>query len=372
MPNSKKKIIEEIKKFKWKKLPYKKQNWGVWFHSISSYVGRIKPSFAHWIIKSCSKESDIILDPFCGVGTILLESDLLNRKSIGIDLNPYANRICLAKMDRNGLKQELKYLSSIKLKYKSSIKNVPEFVREFYHTKTLKEILELKDKFIKDKKDFLYGCLLGICHGHRSQHLSMRTGYIIPYIPKPKPEIVYKNSIEKLKEKVTRMYKDEIKTKTNIKVFNKDILKIKLKKNLVDLIISSPPYYNTIDYVHANRLRLWFSGVDFDEQKILSKQLIQNRHTYEDKMKLVGSKLFETLKSNGLLVFVLGDVHFSKKNSVNTASVIEKIYNKIGFKTIALINDEIPAERTTIVKFKGQSAIDKKKKKFERILIMSK
>ena len=50
--------------------------------------------------------------------------------------------------------------------------------------------------FLKDNKDFLLGCLLGIVHGHRNQHLSMRTGYIIPYIPKPKPEIVYKNSIE--------------------------------------------------------------------------------------------------------------------------------------------------------------------------------
>ena len=69
-----------------------------------------------------------------------------------------------------------------------------------------------------------------------------------------------------------------------MKVFNKDILDIKFKKNLVNLIISSPPYYNTIDYVHANRLRLWFSGVDFNEQKNLSNHLIQDRYHYEDKM----------------------------------------------------------------------------------------
>lgn len=372
MPKSRKEIIKEIKKFKWKKDPYKKQNWGSSFHSISSYVGRIKPAFAHWIIKSSSNKNDLILDPFCGVGTVLLESDLLNRKSIGIDLNPYANKICLAKIDRKGLQEELDYLSSVNFTYKVNTKKVPQFVKEFYHSKTLKEILELRKKFIKDKKDFLFGCLLGICHGHRPQHLSMRTGYIIPYIPKPKPEIIYKNSIKKLKEKVTRMYKDEIKKKTNIKVLNKDILNTTLNKNLVDLIISSPPYYNTIDYVHANRLRLWFSGVEFDKQKILSKQLIQDRYSYENKMKQVGIKLFKTLKNNGLLIFVLGDVHFSKKNTVNTASVIEKIYNQIGFKKIALINDEIPAAKTTIVKFKGQVAIDKKKKKFERILIMSK
>ena len=152
----------------------------------------------------------------------------------------------------------------------------------------------------------------------------MRTGYIIPYIPKPKPKIEYKNSIVKLKDKVHRMYKDNIKKSSNIKVYKKDILKLTLKENSIDAIISSPPYYNTIDYVHANRLRLWFSGVDFARQKKLSDELIQNRHSYESQMTKVGKKLFKILKKNSLLVFVLGDVHFSKNNTVNTASVIEK------------------------------------------------
>ena len=93
------KIIKEIKKTKWKNIPYKKQNWGNWFHSISPYVGRIKPAFAHWLIKDSTIESDLILDPFCGVGTVLLEADLLGRKSIGVDLNPYAIRIAKAKFD---------------------------------------------------------------------------------------------------------------------------------------------------------------------------------------------------------------------------------------------------------------------------------
>jgi DNA modification methylase len=367
-----KKIIQEIKKFYWKKEPYVKQNWGNWFHSISAYVGRIKPAFAHWLIKIATDKNDIVLDPFCGVGTVLLECDLLERKSIGIDLSSYAYRICLAKKDRIGLTKEIEYLNKIKLKYSKNVSSVPQFVKEFYHQKTLKEIIELRDLFLKDKKDFLLGCLLGIVHGHRNQHLSMRTGYIIPYIPKPKPEIVYKNSIDKLKEKVQRMYKDQIKGKSKFKVYNKNILNTNLKDNSVDIVISSPPYYNTIDYVHANRLRLWFSGVNFDEQKKLTKELIQDRYNYETEMTKVGKKLFKCLKKNSLLIFVLGDVHFSKNNTVNTATVIEKIYLDLGFKKKALINDEIPANRTTIVKFKGQNALDKKKQKFDRILVMSK
>ena len=178
MPKSKRYIFNEFKKTPWKKLPYKKQNWGVWFHSISSYVGRIKPAFAHWLIRICSKKKETILDPFCGVGTVLLESDLLGRNSIGVDLNPYAYQISRAKLDRRGLKNELNYLKSFSFKKKFNLSTVPSFVREFYHKRTLNEILCLRDSFLKDKRYFLLGCLLGISHGHRNQHLSMRTGYI--------------------------------------------------------------------------------------------------------------------------------------------------------------------------------------------------
>ena len=44
-------IIKKINEIPWKQGEFEKQNWGKWFHSISSYVGRIKPSFAHWLIK---------------------------------------------------------------------------------------------------------------------------------------------------------------------------------------------------------------------------------------------------------------------------------------------------------------------------------
>ena len=74
--------------------------------------------------------------------------------------------------------------------------------------------------------------------------------------------------------------------------------------------------------MHANRLRLWFSGVSFQKQEKLSKLLIQDKKSYEQRMKSVGIKLLKILKRKGILVFVLGDVHFSKTNIQN------KTYNK--------------------------------------------
>lgn len=357
----------------WTKGEYAKQNWGVWMHSISAYVGRIKPSFAHFLIEIFSAEGNTILDPFSGVGTIPLEADNMGRIAIANDLNPYANIITKAKFDRQGLSNELIYLESIKdLDLTAETNHVPEWVKEFYHEKTLQEILAIRKRLLADGRDFLLGCLLGIVHGHRSTHLSMRTGYIIPYIPNPKPVAEYREVLPRLISKAKRMYSDKVPDTTNGTVIFGDARSLKLEDRSVDVIISSPPYYHTLDYVHSNRLRLWFAGVDFENQDSLADNLIQQRNTYLSAMKEVGKELNRVMKDNALCIFILGDVHLSAKNTLNTAQDISDLYKDLGFTTHAIVDDEIPASKTTIVKYGGENAIKNKKQKLDRILVMSK
>lgn len=370
-PISKK--IERLELREWTQGEYAKQNWGAWMHSISSYVGRIKPAFAHILIDIFSDENDIVLDPFAGVGTVPLEADIMGRRTIANDLNPYAYLITKAKFDRRGLEDELKYLKSLpSLKGRPDLSKVPDWVKEFYHEGTLNEILTLRQHLLDDGRDFLLGCLLGIVHGHRTTHLSMRTGYIIPYIPNPKPVAEYREVLPRMIAKAKRMYSDPIPTHTMGAVLLGDARQLNLKNESVDLIISSPPYYHTLDYVHSNRLRLWFAGIPFEDHGALSSNLIQQRHTYLSAMDDVGKELHRVLKDNALCVFVLGDVHLSKSNTLNTAQDIAERYKSFGFKTHAIIADQIPASRTTIVKYGGKTAIQEKKEKLDRILVMSK
>lgn len=51
------------------------------------------------IVKSSSKEGDIIMDPFCGSGTTLVAAKQLNRNWIGIDNNPEAIEISQTRID---------------------------------------------------------------------------------------------------------------------------------------------------------------------------------------------------------------------------------------------------------------------------------
>lgn len=63
---------------------------GMWAVHDGRYRGNYAPQVPNEIIRRYSKEGEIVLDPFLGGGTTTIESWLLGRRSIGIDVSPHA------------------------------------------------------------------------------------------------------------------------------------------------------------------------------------------------------------------------------------------------------------------------------------------
>ena len=265
-------IIENISKLEWKDGAYGKQSWGHSLHKIAPYVGRIKPPFAHFLISYVTNPGDLILDPFCGIGTIPLESSLLGRNSIGVDLNPYAITVAKSKTEHSLKLQELvDYVANLEITSKGvSISKIPDWVKEYYNPNTLKEILYTLEILKKDNHHFLYGCLVGISQGHRPGHLSKPCAWTLPYKPRPDDPGEYRDVKSRLIEKIKRNYKDKIENTGDIKIIQGDSRNLELKNESVDHIISSPPYYNTLDYINSHRLRLAICGVHNEKEKQIS------------------------------------------------------------------------------------------------------
>lgn len=59
-------------------------------HGIHPYPARMVPQVAERIIMKYAPCDGLVWDPFCGSGTVLLESMIGNRPSIGTDLSPFA------------------------------------------------------------------------------------------------------------------------------------------------------------------------------------------------------------------------------------------------------------------------------------------
>src|SRR5690349_19733980 len=71
-------------------------NYGL--HRIHWYPGTFIPQIPAYLIELFSQPDDTVLDPFCGVGTTLVESIRLGRRSIGIDVNAIGTLVATTKL----------------------------------------------------------------------------------------------------------------------------------------------------------------------------------------------------------------------------------------------------------------------------------
>ena len=165
--------------------------------------------------------------------------------------------------------------------------------------------------------------------------------------------------------KVKRNLKDGSLEKKLLEIRKCDATKLKLEKNSIDKIVSSPPYFNTLDYINSHRLRLAIMGVhDERDKKNLKKKTIQHFQTYLEDMEKVIIKLNYVLKKGGRCCFVVGD-HFTPKKDINTAKELSKIFERNGFKSLFNIKDPIPVnksiqKKTTKIKYERIIAFEKK------------
>ena len=60
-------------------------------HRFYTYPAGFSPVFVEAAIQSLTKKNDLVLDPFMGGGTTIIEALRANRKVVGIDLNPISS-----------------------------------------------------------------------------------------------------------------------------------------------------------------------------------------------------------------------------------------------------------------------------------------
>jgi DNA modification methylase len=309
--------------FPYKKPPYNSRNWGHALHNLCSYQGKLKPSIAHFLVKLFSNEGMKILDPLCGVGTIPLEASLQGRIGIGNDLSllAYANTLTkVSNLDRNRVRYELDRLSQYikrNLVSEKVSKNIDfgfnRNITEYYHPETFREIVTARNYFkaiksLEPEKALLLSAVLHILHGNRPYALSRRSHNVTPLAPKG--PYVYKSLIEKTNEKIRRTlevsYPDHFKAG---KAFNKNYIELDkyLKDGSVDLIVTSPPFFDSTRFYMNNWIRMWFCGWDkgdFKTQKYdyLETQQIKDMGVY----RIFIQKCKKLLTKEGVLIMHLG------------------------------------------------------------------
>jgi len=68
-------------------------------HRLHPYLGKFIPQLVEWFLSRYFKPDDIVLDPFMGSGTTLVQGNELQMHTIGIDISPFNCLIARVKTD---------------------------------------------------------------------------------------------------------------------------------------------------------------------------------------------------------------------------------------------------------------------------------
>ncbi len=363
-------------------------------HGYYTYPAKFIPQLAKRLILEYSKEGDVIIDPFMGSGTTIVEAIVNNRIGIGTDINEIANLIAKVKttpIDNFVLANEYENIKfdlqkRINVNFEAALKDallkIPNNDRiDYWFLPQQKELLSI-----------LLARLLEI------ENTDVRNFYLVSFAQilktssiwlqksvKPTRDLKKKiyNPIELFLAQARKMIKKhyefgcELNSNVleNIDVYRvvecSDSRNIPCKDNKAALIVTSPPYVTSYEYADLHQLpSLWlgfmselsefrqkFIGSSYkkrtkidlkstiaDEIVLLLKNKKQEevRNYYADMLETF-KEIKRILKVGGKACIVIGDTEFHGIK-IRNAEVFQQQFENIGFKTHKIIKREIPSK----------------------------
>lgn len=307
-------------------------------HALCPYFAMFPPKFARDAILKYSKPNDLVVDPFSGRGTTLLEARLLGRNAIANDINPVAVAITKAKSVRLDLNRCLNKIKSLKYKFnqadlkvlRNEASELPIFFKYAYNPDVLLQILWLKKVFKKvlsPEHIFIKALCLGHLHGETQKTKLVYFSNNLPhtYCPKPDYSIAFwkKRKMKAPRVNVFDILEDRCKfrlknsnraeTKLQGKVILGDVRDLpnkfsKITNKKASLIVTSPPYIRITSYEEDQWLRLWFLGHQpFPARGLVTKDdRIVSKEKYINFLADSWKSIRKIMKKNGIMVCRIG------------------------------------------------------------------
>jgi hypothetical protein len=275
-------------------------------HGLHPYPARMVPQIARRLIRKLARENDVVLDPFCGSGGVLVEARLASLNSIGIDINPLACLLAEVKSNPIDPKVLQSYWRSLKskvirkvaaLKFKEIDVTVPDFsgtnMEYWFKLITLKELTIIREniKVIEEnciRKFFEVPFSLTV----RDVSGTRKKEYKLYRLPKdewekysPDSLTTFINHVERSIKKMEEFY-NQCNKNVFSKVFMADTRDLFTEKFLEEgnrllrdyppkIIVTSPPYGDsrtTVAYGQFSR----FSSLWLDFEPDFRREIIKN------------------------------------------------------------------------------------------------
>ncbi len=201
---------------------------------------------------------------------------------------------------------------------------VPSDVRVFFGTRTLSQLLAVRECVLHDMTagrdrevaTFVCGLALGLLHGHSQLSLSVPCNQVFAMAPNYVRRYVKEHALRKPDRDVRKCLLNKAlellpgpKKKAKSTVFERPAHHcdryLGKRAGSVSLVLTSPPYLNRQTYIKDSWLRLWFLGRDRAELMNLTLET-GNVLTFIDRIKEALASMWRCLRINGTMVLVCG------------------------------------------------------------------
>ena len=304
----------------YKNQPVNRQSTRYSLHCLHEYKGRFNPQVVRAIGNIIGLDKDaFVLDPFCGSGTVLLESAHIGWNAVGLDLNPLAVMIANAKVQlfRLGMEKFHQHTQTFLSKIESLVSGVGSCegtftARQRLHLQKVGASHQLPSREYLEKwfpQDVLlqfqailhlieqlpYTCIkpaLRVCLSNIVREVSFQSpvdlrirrrkdpGENYPALPLFRQEV---NNIRKALGNLVSLRKLASDDTHQVAFcqdsrFRNAFVKTTNDLGLFDAVITSPPYANALPYIDTQRLSLVLLGlIDAKEIMAVDRTLIGSR-----------------------------------------------------------------------------------------------
>ncbi len=318
-------------------------------HRLHPYLGKFIPQLVEYYLNRNFERGDIILDPFMGSGTTLVEANTKNMRSIGIDVSKFNCKIAEAKMKKYDLKLLKKEFTEIleKTTIQSSKKRVNgeifingtkvltnfidkefrdfskkyetenKYINKWFARQTKKEMLIYKSLI----PNYTYQNLLTVLLSRAIRSARLTFHFQLTRLKEPiyEPYVCYKHKnkvcvptqsllgfLNRYTKDTLRRIKEFSKLRTNQihEIINDDSRKVDLteilssnfKNEKINGIITSPPYVGLINYHKQHSYAYELFGIEQNIEKEIGRKDLGKSQTAMEEYKISIAEVFENIK----------------------------------------------------------------------------
>ena len=311
-------------------------------HSLHevSYRACFKPQLPRFFIDRLTEPGAVVYDPFSGRGTTPLEAALAGRLPVANDINPLSALLLAPRLAPPTTAAVHERLGTIDLRH---ARDLPSDLLTFYHPDTLGEICALREYLLDRTQtgaldvvdDWIRMVAVNRLTGHSPGFFSV---YTLPpnqatsvtaqrkinaarnQVPSRRdvPSIILKKTRALLKDITADRHTPlfEVEPRADRAALSSAAARAAIftgpashtpgiPSGSIDLVMTSPPFLDIVQYKTDNWLRCWFCGIWVEDVPVMTTS---NLETWRAEMTRVFHELHRVLKSGGFVAFEVGEV----------------------------------------------------------------